>query len=88
MKLLYLLLFTTACFGQISITKEIKTETKVVVYDSTYNFPKSEVESIIGQDLYLLPLHEDLKKYGYSGFTIYPKKFSQEIGRASCRERV
>lgn len=73
MKLLLFLLFTATCFAQISITKEVEPEKKIIEYDSSYNFPGENIEALIGQTLYLPPKGESLREYGWDEFLIAPE---------------
>lgn len=63
------LLTPFASFGQISMTSVV--EKKIIVpvyYDSMRNFLRQDYSQYVGQELYLVPKHEDLRKYGYDGF--------------------
>lgn len=67
--LLGLILVVQVSVGQISMTKvaEAKPE-KVEPYDSLRNFLGNDYKQYKGQELYLIPKAEGLRKYGYEGF--------------------
>ena len=67
--------FESNVFAQIKITNIKKTQDDDIVeatpsakYDSLKNYLGNNVNQYIGQELYLTPLHKDLRKYGYQGF--------------------
>lgn len=64
-----LTMVTTFSFGQISTTK-VSEEKPVLVesYDSLKNFLGKNYKQYKGQELYLIPKSESLRKYGYEGF--------------------
>ena len=74
--LLYLILTLVplTVYGQISVTKtaDEKIE-RIIKYDSLNNFLGEEFSNYIGQDLFLNPKAEVLRKYGYDDFKIDPK---------------
>lgn len=74
--LLYLILTLVPLtfYGQISVTKtaDEKIE-RIIKYDSLNNFLGEEFSNYIGQDLFLNPQAEVLRKYGYDDFKIDPK---------------
>lgn len=41
---------------------------RILIYDSSQNFLGKHPEGYIGQKLYLKPLNDDLKQFGYTGF--------------------
>lgn len=56
-------------FGQISTTKVAEEKPKTVEpYDSLRNFLENDYLQYKGQELYLIPKAESLRKYGYEGF--------------------
>lgn len=69
MMTLMMCLMTVVSFGQISMTKvaEAKPE-KVEPYDSLRNFLGNDYKQYKGQELYLIPKAEILRKYGYEVF--------------------
>lgn len=72
MKNILIILFislTCNSHSQIKIGNEavIKND-KSQKYDSTYNFPKEKLYSLVGQELYVKPLEKTLQKYGYRHF--------------------
>ena len=75
-KLLFTLLslIPLTIFGQISVTKtaDEKIE-RIIKYDSLNNFLGKEFSNYIGQDLFLNPKAQVLRKYGYDDFKIDPK---------------
>lgn len=69
-------LTVTITFGQITTTKVAPTSESVdyLVYDSLDNFVGKNVRKLVGQELYLKGLSDNLRKYGYEGFvTDYTK---------------
>jgi hypothetical protein len=74
-KLLFTLLslIPLTIFGQISVTKtaDEKIE-RIIKYDSLNNFLGKEYSNYIGQDLFLNPMSESLRKYGYENFFLDP----------------
>jgi len=67
--LLGLLIVTQITFGQISTTKVAEAKSpKVEPYDSLKNFLSNDYRKYKGQELYLIPKAESLRKYGYEGF--------------------
>lgn len=74
--LLFLVLFVGTANSQIKIGTTVPVvPDKTEKYDSTYNYPKGKIYSLIGQDLYVKPLPERLKIFGYRYFfTDYLKK--------------
>ena len=55
--------------GQISIRQAAEKKMVDVKYDSLENFVKPEnTRALIGQSLYVIPISEGLRKYGYDGF--------------------
>ncbi|MGI8892474.1 MAG: hypothetical protein ACR2GN_03335 [Bacteroidia bacterium] len=75
------------CFSQITTTKVApKGENKEVApYDSIENFLGVNVYQYLGQELYLKPTWEKLRKYGYEGFIIdYQKNPYDEKNVYKC----
>jgi len=55
--------------GQITTTKvALEKPTEIEAYDSLKNFLADEYRKYKGQELYLIPMAESLRKYGYRGF--------------------
>lgn len=56
--------------AQIKFTPAAKPIVKEEVfhYDSTYNFPGERIKELKGQELYVIPVPESQKKYGYMDF--------------------
>ena len=77
MKNLLIFFSFTLCFNlhsQISTTSVAKEEKiKSLKYDSLQNFLGEKYSAYIGQDLFLHPKSESLRKYGYDEFKIDPK---------------
>lgn len=72
MVMLFALVMTSISYSQITTTsvtdsKEILDETP---YDSLSNFLGKDCHKYVGQEFYLLPKSESLRKYGYEGFTL------------------
>lgn len=67
-------LIPLSIFGQISVTKtaDEKIE-RIIKYDSLNNFLGEEFLNYIGQELFLNPKAEVLRKYGYDDFKIDPE---------------
>lgn len=74
-KILYVLfLISTIANCQISVTKAAEPVIiKTIDYDSINNFLGKDYSNYIGQDLFLRPLNEGLRKYGYDNFKLDPK---------------
>lgn len=67
--LLGITIFTQVSFGQITATKVSEPKPiKAEPYDSLRNFLGNDYEEYKGQELYLVPKAESLRKYGYEGF--------------------
>lgn len=67
--MLICILFPLFVNSQIKIgNKTTITPNKYEKYDSTYNYPKDNIYALIGQDLYIKPLNDNLKKFGYRHF--------------------
>jgi hypothetical protein len=81
--LTFLTVLTTApfIFGQITTTKVAPKleQTNKTPYDSTQNFLGKDVNKYLGQELYLIPMAESLRKYGYSGFCLDYTKDSKAL---------
>lgn len=61
--------------AQINVHSDVEVEPKIekVTYDSTLNFPGTEPESLIGQQIYLLPTYSARKEIvGYTKFRQNP----------------
>jgi hypothetical protein len=73
---------TQTIFGQITTTKVAEKQEIIdnAPYDSLENFLGSNVYQYIGQELFLLPKAESLRKYGYEGFYIDFTKAKHEKG--------
>lgn len=68
--LFILVLSYQTALGQLTTTKLPEINTRdIEPYDSLKNFLGEDVYKYIGQDLYLTGMHQDLRKYGYRGFS-------------------
>lgn len=67
------LLFSIISFSQITTTKTADVKIiRTIEYDSIKNFLGKEYLNYIGQDLFLNPMSESLRKYGYENFFLDP----------------
>ena len=82
-----LISFSANC--QISTTKiaEVKV-VKTINYDSVNNFLGKEYSNYIGQDLFLRPLNEGLRKYGYDDFKLDPNGSSYSSKNVYKKDEV
>ena len=75
-------------YAQITTTKVAKKEElkSTEPYDSLQNFLGKDVHKYLNQELYLNEKHEDLRKYGYKGFSLdYTKSsFSNKSNVYKC----
>tara|TARA_B100001173_G_scaffold303695_2_gene306773 strand:- start:13 stop:936 length:924 start_codon:yes stop_codon:yes gene_type:complete len=74
-KLILLLLFIPlVSYSQIPVVKVAdEKEIKTIEYDSLKNFLGENYSNYIGQDLFLRPKNEKLRKYGYENFKLDPE---------------
>ena len=74
--ILGLILLSNFSFAQITTTQvaEKKEEISLTTYDGSMNFLGNDVYKYIEQNLYLKGVSKNLRKYGYSGFTLDYKK--------------
>jgi hypothetical protein len=68
--LLFLILISQLSFSQITTSSTAKPEETKPIYTGEVNFLGKEVDGYIGQQLYLMPQSESLRKYGYDNFII------------------
>jgi hypothetical protein len=62
--------------AQISTMKVHTQEVKTQKYDSLINFLGKDYMGYLGQELYVIPKHKDLREYGYEGFGLdYTQSF-------------
>jgi hypothetical protein len=67
-------------FSQISTTKvAAEIPKQIVAYDSLQNFIGKDFMKYKGQELYLLPVAESLRKYGYEGFILDINKNDRDL---------
>jgi hypothetical protein len=63
--------FAQTATGQISISKAAPPAQETIApYDSIRNFLGKDYKQYIGQEFYVMPKHQDLRKYGYEGFIV------------------
>lgn len=60
-----MVLLPLALCAQVRVVSAPKQEAPVVKYDSLNNVPGSQITGMVGQELFLPPLPDHLKKYGY-----------------------
>ena len=82
------LFYSITAFGQISTTKVAKEVPSVLEsYDSLENFLGRSFHPYLGQELYVIPKSESLRKYGYSGFlNNYRKDPYEKSNTYRCNE--
>jgi hypothetical protein len=68
------LAFSNPSSGQITTTKIATEQVPQQKYDSLSNFVGDNIKSIINQTIYLKPIPESLREYGYQGFFTQPDK--------------
>jgi len=68
-----IVLLPIASFAQINITTRAEKILKVEKYDSLSNFLGENYMAYIGQELFVLPKSENLRRYGYEGFYEEPE---------------
>ena len=83
---LLILAFTQTALGQISISKSAPPTKEIIApYDSTRNFLGRDYKQYIGQEFYVRPKHEDLRKYGYDKFILdYNQSSSKTENKYKC----
>jgi hypothetical protein len=74
-----LIMFNAFGFSQITMTNISNEKAKTILpYDGLINFLGSDYAKYKGQELYLIPLKEGLRNFGYEGFLIDYNKSSLE----------
>lgn len=72
-----LLLFALNGHAQITITSSAEAKPREVApYDSTRNYLGKDYAQYVGQEFYIIPLAESLRKYGFEGFLLECRKTS------------
>ena len=78
-----MVLLTLAVCAQVRVVSAPETVETVERYDSTNNCPKYQITGFVGQELFLSPQPDYLKKYGYQD--IYRSETSH-VGSIPCDE--
>ena len=78
-----IVLLPLAVCAQVRVVSEPETVETVELYDSTNNCPKYQITGFVGQELFLSPQPDYLKKYGYQD--IYRSETSH-VGSIPCDE--
>ena len=79
---LFMVLLPIALCAQVRVVSAPEDKT-VAPYDSLHNFPSYQITGMVGQELFLPPKQESLKKYGYQ--SIY-RTAESVIGSIPCDE--
>ena len=88
--LLLIFAFNLSLFGQIKTIPVTQKEEDVLRYDSLKNILKDGIKSYIGQDLYVMPKPENLRKFGYSNFytDLANKKKYKQCEYSTCYDKL
>lgn len=78
-----MVLLPLAVCAQVRVVSAPETRATVELYDSTSNCPKYQITGFVGQELFLPPLPDHFKKYGYQD--IYRSETSH-VGSIPCDE--